>query len=371
MSDKVSALKPVEDISKPLQTKGLPDIDYAYLEDLLSRLLNTASPTGHAEEAIILLEDAFAHFPEVKLERTKKGALLATLPGKKSGPGPLKGLTAHVDTLGAMVKLIKPNGRLELSPIGGFAWASVEGEGCRVHTRKDGTIRGSLMPVKASVHVHNDAPREEKRTSSNMEVRLDERVTTVEETRSLGIEVGDFVSFDPRVELNHGFVRSRHLDDKAAVAILMSAVEALHHAGLKPAAETSLLLTNYEEVGLGGSSDVPASVEEFVAVDMAAIGEGQNSDEFHPSLCVKDGAGPYHHGLSNKLRDLAERYDIPYKTDIYVYYSSDAGSYARAGGSAAIALIGPGVDASHHYERTHHDALVATTQWVLAYLLND
>lgn len=157
----------------------LPDVDYAYLEDLLSRLLNTASPTGHAEEAIILLEDAFAHFPEVRLERTKKGALLATLPGKKSGPGALKGLTAHVDTLGAMVRVIKPNGRLELSPIGGFAWASVEGEGCQVHTRKNGPIRGSLMPVKASVHVYNDASREDKRTSANMEVRLDEVVKTL------------------------------------------------------------------------------------------------------------------------------------------------------------------------------------------------
>ena len=353
------------------RTSALPDIDYAYLEDLLCRLLNTASPTGHAEEAIILLEDAFGHFPEVILERTKKGALIATLPGKKSGPGPLKGLTAHVDTLGAMVRLIKPNGRLELSPIGGFAWVSVEGEGCLVHTRKNGTVRGSLMPVKASVHVNNEAPRDDKRTSSNMEVRLDERVTTAGETRGLGIEVGDFVSFDPRVELNHGFIRSRHLDDKASVAILLAAVEALHRAGLQPAVETSLLLTNYEEVGLGGSSDVAASVEEFVAVDMAAIGEGQNSDEYHASLCVKDGGGPYHHGLSNKLRDLAERYNIPYKTDIYVYYGSDAGAYARAGGAAAIALIGPGVDASHHYERTHHDALMATTQWVLAYLLNE
>ena len=350
---------------------NLPDVDYAYLEDLLSRLLNTASPTGHAEEAIILLEDAFAHFPEVRLERTKKGALLATLPGKKSGPGALKGLTAHVDTLGAMVRMIKPNGRLELSPIGGFAWASVEGEGCRVHTRKNGPIRGSLMPVKASVHVYNDASREDKRTSANMEVRLDEVVKNAEETRALGIEVGDFVSFDPRVELNHGFVRSRHLDDKATVAILLAAVEALHRAELQPAVETTLLLTNYEEVGLGGSSAVPGTVEEFVAVDMAAIGEGQNSDEFHASLCLKDGGGPYHHGLSNKLRDLAERYKIPYKTDIYVYYGSDAGAYARAGGAAAIALIGPGVDASHHYERTHHDALMATAQWVLAYLLNE
>lgn len=349
----------------------LPEIDYPYLEEFLFKLLNIASPTGHAEEAITFLESALTHFPEAKLERTKKGSLLVTLPGTKPSTSPVRGLTAHVDTLGAMVRRIKPSGRLELTPVGGFAWGSVEGEGCLVHTRKNGTIRGSLLPEKASVHVSSDAPREAKRTESNMEVRLDKPVLNASDTKMLGIEVGDFVSFDPRVELNEGFVRSRHLDDKAAVAILMAAIKSLHRTGLKPAVETIFLFTNYEEVGLGGSSDVPASVEEFIAVDMAAIGEGQNSDEYHTSLCLKDAGGPYHHALSNKLRDLADRYEIPYKTDIYVYYRSDASAYAFAGGAAAIALIGPGVDSSHHYERTHHDALVATTQWVLAYLLNE
>ena len=202
-----------------------------------------------------------------------------------------------------------------------------------------------------------------------MEVRLDARTASPEETRSLGIEVGDFVAFDPRVELTNGFVRSRHLDDKACAAALVAALQTLQPSGLQPAHTTCILFSNFEEVGHGGAAEIPASVEEFVAVDMAAMGEGQSSDEFHATLCLKDSGGPYHAGLSQKLRDLAGAYGIPYKVDIYPNYGSDATAYWHAGGPAAAALIGPGVDSSHHYERTHHDALLATTQWILAYLL--
>jgi len=267
-----------------------------------------------------------------------------------------------------MVKSIKPNGRLTLTAIGGFAWNSVEGEGCTVFTQAGGTVRGSLLPNHASVHVYKDV-KDAKREAENMEVRLDARTASAEETRSLGIEVEDFVAFDPRVELTNGFVRSRHLDDKACAAALVAALQALQTAGLQPAHTTCVLFSNFEEVGHGGAAEIPQSVEEFVAVDMAAIGEGQASDEFHATLCLKDSGGPYHAGLSQKLRDLAGAYSIPYKVDIYPNYGSDATAYWHAGGPAAAALIGPGVDSSHHYERTHHDALLATTQWVLAYLL--
>lgn len=347
----------------------LPAIDMAWMEDALAKLLNTPSPTGHTEAAISLLEEILADFPEVKLERTRKGSLLATLPGAKSSQGTTRALTAHVDTLGAMVKRIKSNGRLELTQIGGYAWTSVEGESCLVHTQKNGAVIGSLLPVKASVHVYGAAARDDKRTAEGMEVRLDARVTNEEETRALGIEVGDFVSFDARVVREGGFIRSRHLDDKAAVATLLGAVKALHDAKSKPAVDTMLLFSNFEEVGFGGASDFPAELDELVAVDMAAIGEGQSSDEYHATLCVKDSSGPYHHGLSNKLRALADAQGIEYRVDIYPYYGSDAKAYWSAGGSAAIALIGPGVDSSHHYERTHQDALRDTTRWILAYLL--
>jgi putative aminopeptidase FrvX len=269
-----------------------------------------------------------------------------------------------------MVKEIKSNGRLKLTKIGGFAWNTVEGEGCTVITPKGGTVRGSLLLSKASSHVHGSQVNDLKRDDDNMEVRLDARVNSAEETRALGIEVGDFVVFDPRVELTNGFVRSRHLDDKACVACLLAAVKALHAAGLQPAQTTTLHISNYEEVGHGAASGFPPDLAELVTVDMAAVGEGQASDEFHASICVKDSGGPYHNELSQRLRSLAEAHNIPHKVDIYPYYGSDGEALWRAGGDVAVALIGPGVDASHNYERTHMDALVATTNWIVAYLVS-
>ncbi len=351
------------------QKLTLPAIDYDYLETFLVDLLNIPSPTGYTDAAISFLEDALKAFPEVKAERTKKGCLLVTVPGEISGEGPRRGLTAHVDTLGAMVKEIKGSGRLELTGLGGWAWGSVEGENLLVHTRHNGTVRGSLLPNKASVHVYNSV-RDDKRSADSMEARLDVRVSNADETRALGIEVGDFVSFDARVERHNGFIKSRHLDDKAAVAVIMTVIKAFHDAGIKPAEDFCVLFSNYEEMGMGGRSDLPKTLDELIAIDMAAIGAGQASDEFHASICVKDGNFPYHHGLTSKLREIAEANDIPHKVDIYVYYGSDASAYWSAGGSAAVALIGPGVDSSHHYERTHKDALVATSHWVLAYLLS-
>jgi putative aminopeptidase FrvX len=203
-----------------------------------------------------------------------------------------------------------------------------------------------------------------------MEVRLDARSNSADETRALGIEVGDFIVFDPRVELTNGFVRSRHLDDKACVACLLAAVKALHEAGLQPAQQTTLLFSNYEEVGHGAAAGFPPDLAELVTVDMAAVGDGQASDVFHASICVKDSGGPYHYELSQRLRALAEANGIPHKVDIYPYYGSDGEALWRAGGDVAVALIGPGVDASHNYERTHRDALTATTNWIIAYLLS-
>ena len=346
----------------------LPKIDTDFMVQFLTELLNTPSPTGFTDSAVGYTERIVKEFPPIELARTRKGGLVATIPGKKSDSP--RGLTAHVDTLGAMVKEIKSNGRLKLSKIGGYGWNSVEGEGCTVFTQNGEILRGSILLTKASGHVHGNQFNETKREDDTMEIRLDARTTTAEETEQHGIRVGDFVAFDPRVEVSNGFVRSRHLDDKACVANIVTAVKALHDARLTPAQTTTLLISNYEEVGHGAAAGFPPDMTELVAVDMAAVGEGQTSDEFHATLCVKDSGGPYHHGLSQKLRSLAGQYEIPYKVDIYPYYGSDGEAYWRAGGDVAVALIGPGVDASHNYERTHTEALQATTNWILAYLLN-
>lgn len=347
----------------------LPLIDTNYMLNFLTGLLNTPSPSGYAHPAIAYTREAMAAFPELQLSLTRKGALVANWGGEHSAAP--RALTAHVDTLGAMVKEIKSNGRLKLTRIGSFVWNTVEGEGCKVLTRDGATIRGSILLTRASTHVTSSKEFSETiREDENMEVRLDARTESEEETIALGIEIGDFVVFDPRVEITNGFVRSRHLDDKACVACILAAVKALHDARLKPDQTTFLHISNYEEVGHGAAAGIPAEVGELLVVDMAAIGEGQNSDEFHASICIKDAGGPYHHGFSLRLRQLAQDHNIPHRIDIYPFYHSDGETYLRAGGDVATALIGPGVDASHNYERTHLEALVATTQWIMAFLLS-
>ncbi|NPV74912.1 MAG: M42 family metallopeptidase [Anaerolineae bacterium] len=348
---------------------SLPEIHTDFLLDFLSRLLNTPSPTGLADDAIALVQQTLEPLADLSFQRTRKGALVATWPGADQSIG--RALTAHVDTLGAMVKEIKANGRLKLTQVGGYSWNAVEGEGCTVLASNGRRVRGAILLDKSSVHVHGPKVNETRREADVMEVRLDERTASLEETRALGIEIGDYVAFDPRLEIVNGFIRSRHLDDKACVACLVAAVHSLAGAGLQPAHRTYLHISNFEEAGHGASAGIPGDVGELLVVDMAAVGEGQASDEFHPTLCVKDSNGPYHHGFSQRLRRLADQFQIPYKVDIYPFYGSDGSAYLRAGGDVAVALIGPGVDASHSYERTHLDALLATTRWIMAYMLEE
>jgi len=349
---------------------SLPAVDTKYLIDFLSRLLNTPSPTGFCEEAMGLVAKNLGAFSGLKLERTRKGALIACWQGQKDDAP--RALTAHVDTLGAMVKEIKPDGRLKMSRVGSFAWNTVEGEGCWVHPSQGRKVRGSILLNRASTHVTRmNEMTEATRDDDHMEVRLDARTSFADETEALGIRVGDFITFDPRVEVTKGFIRSRHLDDKAGVASIVGAIKALSDSGLQPVQTTTFLFSNYEEVGHGAASGVPGEVQELIVVDMAAVGEGQESDEFHASICLKDSGGPYHHALSLRLRELAEKHKIPYKTDIYPYYGSDGEAAWHAGADVAVALVGPGIDASHNYERTHTEALEATCRWLVAYLMED
>lgn len=329
-------------------------------------LLNIPSPTGYTQHALDYVAAQLADLP-LDLRWTRKGALVAAWPGRASDAP--RALTSHVDTLGAMVKHIKDNGRLRLTRLGGFHWNTVEGEGCTVFTSAGQSVRGSLLVTKASSHVHSSETGDMKRDDAGMEVRLDERTTSAAETRTLGIQVGDFVAFDPRVEIGPaGYIRSRHLDDKASVAAVYAAIVALVTAGEQPAQTTYFHFSNYEEVGHGASSGFPPDLTELVTVDMAAIGDTQTSTEHDVTLCVKDSGGPYDYPLRCRLEELARSAGIPYKLDIYPYYGSDGEAFWRAGGDVRVALVGPGVDASHSYERTHTDALLRTAQLLAEYL---
>jgi putative aminopeptidase FrvX len=346
-------------------TPPLP-IDLPQMTEFLTGLLNTPSPTGFTEQAVAYMEKALAPLP-LALRRTRKGALVADWAGQQQDAP--RALTAHLDTLGAMVKEIKDNGRLRLSKIGGWAWNTVEGEGCTIFAAGGAQVRGTLLIAKASSHVHGPETSQMKREDETMEVRLDERTTSARETRALGIGVGDFVAFDPRVETGPaGFIRSRHLDDKASVAAIFGAVQAMVAAGQQPAQRTTLLFSTYEEVGHGAAAGIPADVVELLTVDMAAIGQGQESDEFNVTICAKDSGGPYDYALRRRLVQLAEAASIPYKLDIYPFYGSDGEAFWRAGGDVRVGLVGPGVEASHNYERTHVDALERTAQLLMAYL---
>lgn len=344
------------------------EIPTDYITKTLVDLLNNPSPSGDTEYAVSLVQGELDSMG-IRTERTYKGALLAHLDGLRDDRP--RGLSAHVDTLGAVVAEVKSSGRLRLSALNGVMWPTVESEGVWVATRSGRQVRGSIVFVNGATHVNREA-NTAPRNADNLEVRLDERTTSSEETRLLGIEVGDFVYFDPRVEVSEaGFVRSRFIDDKACVVCALAAVKALKDSGTTAAQRTTLLISNFEEVGHGGMDGLPADLQELVVLDMACIGEGLRGDEFHCSICVKDSSGPYSKRLTDKLRNIADHRGIDLMTDIYPYYGSDGSAYWRSGGRAEVALIGPGVDTSHGYERTHLDALVDTAALVAEYLVEE
>jgi aminopeptidase len=289
------------------------------------------------------------------------------LPGPTAGKGRL--LSAHVDTLGAMVKEIKPSGRLKLTVIGGYDWSTIEGEFCLVHRADGNPVSGTIVTTKSSYHVHGQALVDLKRDADSIEVRLDEVVSCPDDVRELGIAVGDFVSLDPKTTVTQsGFIKSRHLDDKACAAICLGVARAIRDSPIELHRPTYLYYSVFEEVGHGTSAGIPSNVTEVIAVDMAAVGSGQTSDERAVTICAKDSSGPYHYGLTRQLIDLAARDGIEHRVDIYPYYGSDVSQALRAGYDIRGALVGPGVDSSHAYERLHRDSLEATAQLLLAWL---
>ncbi len=349
-------------------------IDVDRMVQMLVGLLNTPSPTGYDEEAVPYVRRALEELqaPGLELEETVKGTLIATLPGRSDSAPRI--VAAHLDTLGAMVREVKGNGRLLLTQIGGYAWQTLEGENVTVHCVRDGRrYRGTAQTVHPSVHTSDEA-KQGPRDEETMEVRLDARTASKEETLALGIDVGDFVFIDPRVEVTEtGFVKSRHLDDKAAVAVVWGALQALAAAGLQPAQCTTVLMSIYEEVGHGATGGLPTDAVEMLVVDMAAAtnGEHQNSTEYSVGICAKDSSGPYDLRLRRRLIGLCEAHGIPYRIDTYPHYGSDASAYLRAGGQVRAGLIGPGLDASHAYERTHRDSLEATAKLLAYYLIDE
>lgn len=337
--------------------------------NFLVDMLNIPSPTGYHCEIMPFIRQTFEalNLEELSIAENYKGALLLSWTGTHHDQP--RGVTAHADTLGLMVREVKANGALKVNPLGGIVLPGAEFENVTIRTFDDQRYRGTLIPVNPSSHVNAEIVTQ-PRNADTMEIRIDAKTTSSAETRALGIEVGDFIFVDPRVEvIDTGFIRARFLDNKAGVANIWGAMLALKEEGAIPLQDTHFLIANYEEVGHGGSNGFPEGLHEVLAIDMGALGMGQNGDEFHASICTKDSSGPYHFDMVTKLRNIAIQHNIPHKTDIYPYYSSDGSAYWRAGGGARVGLIGPGVASSHSYERTHIEALEASTRLLAQYLV--
>ncbi len=336
------------------------------VRDLID-LLAVPSPTGRAEAAADLCAEKLAGLG-LPVSRSARGAVVAKVAG--TGSGRPRALTAHVDTLAAIVAEVMADGRLRLSPLGGLPAASCDGAYVEVWTGA-GTVTGTILPEMASAHVFGPRYEEQKRTWQEMRVRLDLGVRGRDDVLAAGVRPGDFVVLDPRAVVTaEGFVKSRFLDDKACAAALLAAAREAAQ-GPAPKRTTYLHFSVYEEVGQGAPAGIPEDVDEVVAVDMAAVGAGQASEEHLVTICAKDSGGPYDWSLRQRLAALAEAEGIPFVQDVYPYYSSDATAAARSGRDIRIGLFGPGVDASHTHERTHRDALLGTARLALAYLRED
>ena len=340
--------------------------DYAkFSAEKAMELLAIDSPTGFTAMAARWVKDAFGALG-YSAELTGKGGVLIDLGGRNDRDGLL--LEAHTDTLGGMVAEIKGNGRLRLTNLGGMNANNAEGENVRVYTKSGPVYEGTFQLCNASIHV-NGGYNDTKRGFDSCEVVLDEKVSSKEDAAKLGIRVGDIVCFEPRTRLtDSGYIKSRFLDDKLSVGILLGLAKYLRDSGIVPERRVYVHVTVYEEVGHGGSASVPAGVTEGISVDMGCVGDGLNCTERQVSICAKDSGGPYSYEVVSKLIAAAEAEGADYAMDVYPYYGSDVEATLRAGADLRHGLIGAGVYASHGYERSHVDGVFQTLKVLKGYL---
>ena len=337
----------------------------SFIVEETKNLLAIDSPSGmtkKAAEHVMTRFEALGYAPQM----TRKDGVLVCLGGVDKENGLL--LEAHMDTLGGMVCQIKADGRLKITPIGGLRAENVETENCRVVTKFDGVIEGTAQLINASTHV-NEKYADTQRTFDTIEIVLDEPVESADDVKKLGIRTGDYVCFEPRTRVTKsGYIKSRFLDDKLSVGILLGFAKYLHDEGKTPTRRVYVHVTVYEEVGHGGSASVPAGVTEAISVDMGCVGAGLQCTERQVSICAKDSGGPYSYDVVKKLIAAAQKEHADYAVDIYPYYGSDVEATLRAGYDIRHGLIGAGVYASHGYERSHRDGVLNTLRVLRGYL---
>lgn len=340
--------------------------DYVdYMVEETRKILAIDSPSGYTQEVADYVMKEYKRLG-YEPQLTVKGGILVAIGGRDKENAVQ--LEAHIDTLGAMVAEIKSNGRLRVTAVGGMNANNAEAENCKVITRFNGSYEGTLQLINASIHV-NDEYDGIKRSYDSVEVILDENVKTKEDTEKLGIMTGDFVCFDPRTTVTKsGYIKSRFLDDKLSVGILLGYAKYIKEENVTPERMIYQHITVFEEVGHGGAASIPEGVTEVISVDMGCVGEGLACDETQVSICAKDSRGPYHYDVVSGLIKAAKENNIDFAVDVYPHYGSDADVALTAGYDVRHGLIGAGVYASHGYERSHVDGVKNTFELLKAYL---
>lgn len=334
-----------------------------YIVQTIQTLVNIPSPSGFTKQIMEFVRAEAESFG-YSCEMSMKGGLVISVEGRDKET---IGLSAHVDTLGAMIRSIDSDGTLRFTMVGGYTMHSVEGSYCKIHTRDGRVYTGTILIKSSSVHSYDDA-RTMERTDRNMLVRIDEIVDNKEDVLDLGINSGDYISFDAEYEYtDNGFIKSRHLDDKASVAVLLGMLKEMSERKLTPSKNIKILISNYEEVGFGASW-LPEEITEILAVDMGVVGDDLNGSEYKVSICAKDSTGPYDYDMTGILIDLANENYIDYVVDIFPHYGSDVSAALRGGHNIRGALIGQGVHSSHGMERTHIKGLENTLKLLKAYI---
>ncbi|MBI1208030.1 MAG: osmoprotectant NAGGN system M42 family peptidase [Azospirillum sp.] len=343
-------------------------IDMDYVTALLAKLLAIPSPSGYTDEIVHFCGGELKRLG-IPFELTRRGAIRADLKGRQSSPD--RAVVTHVDTLGAMVKALKANGRLELVPIGTWSARFAEGARCTVLTDR-GSYRGTILPLKASGHTYNEEIDSQPVGWSHVELRVDAVCACEADLIRHGFNIGDFVAIDPQPEFQDGgFINSRHLDDKAGVAVMFGAAKAVLDAGLALPVDCHLLLTISEEVGSGASSVLHGDVAEMVTIDNATPAPGQNSRESGVTVSMADSTGPFDYHLTHHLLAICQEYEIKHQRDVFRYYRCDSAAAIEAGNDIRTALICFGVDASHGYERTHSNSLRSLAELVALYMQSE
>ena len=339
-------------------------INKEYVLDTAKKILEFNSPTGFCFEIMDVIKDIVDGFG-YEFETTNKGCGIITVKGKSNDK--VIGLSAHVDTLGAMVRSITSEGKLKFTLLGGPIVPTLDGEYCKIRTRDGKIYTGTFLSESPAAHVFDDSATR-KRDEKNMEIRIDEVVSSKEDIEKLGICPGDFIFIDTKTTITEsGFIKSRFIDDKGSVSALMGLLEAMSRQKVVPSYTTKILISTYEEVG-HGASYIPQDITEMIAVDMGCIGDDLSCTELDVSICAKDSAGPYDFNMTTDLINLAKANNIRYAVDIYPRYGSDVGAALRGGNNIRGALIGPGVHASHGMERTHYKAIESTIKLLYLYL---